>query len=78
MKKRILTSLSAVLGVLALVLAGCASHGKTVKNRGPICKYGIPQEILDQRQAREDSIRRAEQQQPIDSIANETDPSTGA
>lgn len=62
MKAKILTKISILLGVLAMFFAGCQSHGKVVRDRGPIAKYGVPQEVLDQ--------QRREMEQQQDSTAN--------
>lgn len=66
MKAKILTKINLLLGVLAMFFAGCQSHAKVVRDRGPVAKYGVPQEILDQ--------QRAEQQQMADSAAMQQAP----
>ncbi len=48
MKAKFLTKINVLLGVLAMFFAGCHTQSKTVRDRGPIAKYGVPQEILDQ------------------------------
>jgi hypothetical protein len=56
---KVLTRINVLLGVLAMFFAGCHTQSKTVRDRGPIAKYGVPQEVLDRQRQEQEA-----QQQP--------------
>jgi len=48
MKNKVLNKINLILGVLVAFFAGCHCQKHTIKDPGPVAKYGVPQEILDQ------------------------------
>lgn len=60
MKAKFVNRINALLGALAVILAGCATRGQ-VTNNMPICMYGIPSEVQERNRAIEDSIRTEEE-----------------
>ncbi len=59
MKAKLLTKINVLLGVLAMFFAGCHTQGKTVRDRGPVAKYGVPQEVLDQQRQEQEQAESA-------------------
>ena len=70
MKAKFLVKINVLLGILAMFFAGCHSHAKVVRDRGPVAKYGVPQEVLDQQRAEQQRI----EQQQADSAAMQQAP----
>lgn len=72
MKAKFLVKVNLLLGMLAMLFAGCHSHAKVVRDRGPVAKYGVPQEVLDQQRAEQQQADSAAMQQaPAEQVFEE-------
>ena len=70
MKAKFLAKINVLLGVLVAFFAGCHSQARVQRNPGPVAKYGVPQEILDQwEKERLEQQQKDSLQQPTDTIA---------
>lgn len=59
MKRRALTIINVVLGVLATIFAGCNVHKKTTKEPEPVCMYAGPGQ-MGELNVRQDSVMQSE------------------
>ncbi len=74
MKAKILTKINLVLGVLAMFFAGCHSQARVVRDRGPIAKYGVPQEVLDRQKQEQNADGRQVEEQQLEEVPDAATP----